>query len=207
MAIFHKGLQYHEDKIEKHKITAEEIEFLKKFQQELNTQDNVGQANPRYWVIRGTEKIYNVIDFEEVELYYKGNKEAGSIDEIEKYLSNPINTHFCALEVSIDNFSNSAYITYKKYEDDDEEYEFYSFDEFKQWLLNEFGFELVTYKTIEKTYDNTMFLTQIDAEEHLQNNAYHYSEDAHTYAMTAWRNPRMEKLLKILQEVDWGNTN
>lgn len=28
-------------------------------------------------------------------------------------------------------------------------------------------------------------------------------EDAHTYAMTASRSPRVEKLYKILQEIDW----
>lgn len=48
-----------------------------------------------------------------------------------------------------------------------------------------------------------MFLTQIDAENHLRANHYHYSEDAHTYAMTAWRDPRMDKLIEILQEVEW----
>ena len=29
-------------------------------------------------------------------------------------------------------------------------------------------------------------------------------EDAHTYAMTSWRNYETSKLWKILQEVDWS---
>lgn len=58
-----------------------------------------------------------------------------------------------------------------------------------------------------KIYPNTMFLTQKAAEEHLKSNYYHYSEDAHTYAMTSWRNPETEKLWKILKEIDWGKQN
>lgn len=38
----------HEDTIEKHKITKEEIEFLNNIQKELNTQDHLCQADPRY---------------------------------------------------------------------------------------------------------------------------------------------------------------
>ena len=48
----------HEDNIEKHKITKEEIEFLNKIQKEMNTQDHLSQADPRYWTIRDYTKIY-----------------------------------------------------------------------------------------------------------------------------------------------------
>lgn len=51
-------LEYHEDTVEKHKITKEEIEFLKELQKEMNTQDTVGQADPRFWVIARTKKEY-----------------------------------------------------------------------------------------------------------------------------------------------------
>ena len=44
-------------------------------------------------------------------------------------------------------------------------------------------------------YPDTMFLTQKAAENHLKANYYHYSEDAHTYAMTSWRNRETE--------IDW----
>lgn len=56
MAIFHEHLQYHPDTVEKHKITDKEIKFLSDLQHELNTQDHVGQADPRFWVIMGKEK-------------------------------------------------------------------------------------------------------------------------------------------------------
>ena len=56
MAKYHKNLKYHKDEIEKHQITKDEIEFLKNLQTELNTQDNVGQADPRFWVINSWRK-------------------------------------------------------------------------------------------------------------------------------------------------------
>ena len=52
-------------------------------------------------------------------------------------------------------------------------------------------------------YPNTMFLTEKEAREHLERNHYHYSEDAHTYCMVAWRSPEVEKLWKILRETKW----
>ena len=64
--------------------------------------------------------------------------------------------------------------------------------------------KVVSYVNKSKIYENTMFLTQKDAEDHLKANYYHYSEDAHTYAMTAWRSNRVEKLINILQSVDFG---
>ena len=52
-------------------------------------------------------------------------------------------------------------------------------------------------------YPNTMFLTEKEARKHLERNYYHYSEDAHTYCMVAWRSPEVEKLWKILRETKW----
>jgi len=48
-----------------------------------------------------------------------------------------------------------------------------------------------------------MFLTKAEAKKHIQLNHYHYSPKAHTYAMTAWRAPTIERLLKILENFEW----
>lgn len=48
-----------------------------------------------------------------------------------------------------------------------------------------------------------MFLTNREAKEHLKSNHYHYTSKAHTYAMTAWRSPQVEKLIHILQTADF----
>ena len=57
MAIFHKTLQYHEDTTEKRDISQEDIEFLKRLQLDMNTQDTTGTADPRFWVIKGSESV------------------------------------------------------------------------------------------------------------------------------------------------------
>lgn len=50
-----------------------------------------------------------------------------------------------------------------------------------------------------------MFLTKEEAKQHLKVNHYHYTSKAHTYAMTAWRAPKVERLLKILETFDWDS--
>ena len=56
-------------------------------------------------------------------------------------------------------------------------------------------------------HPNTMFLTKAEAKRHIELNHYHYSPKAHTYAMTAWRAPKVEKLLKILENFDWDSVS
>lgn len=45
-----------------------------------------------------------------------------------------------------------------------------------------------------------MFLTESDAEAHLQANHYHYSADAHTYVEHAWRAPELTRFVNALME-------
>lgn len=77
MAYFHERLKHHEDITPKHLITDDEIAFLLKLQKEMNTQDNVGQADPRFWVIKGSTKEYGIDDG-----YEDGCELADDSDEI-----------------------------------------------------------------------------------------------------------------------------
>lgn len=73
MAYYYKNPQYHEDKIEKRKITPEEIDFLISLQKEMNTQDTCGNPEPMFWVIKGKEKIFETQDeYDEKRLVYIG---------------------------------------------------------------------------------------------------------------------------------------
>ena len=87
MAIFHKTLQYHEDTTEKRDISQEDIEFLKKLQLEMNTQDTTGTADPRFWVIKGSERVINNEDPDELCLQsrwkhsYKHNGRNGEVSQ------------------------------------------------------------------------------------------------------------------------------
>lgn len=213
MAKYHENLKYHEDDIEKHRITDEEISFLKELQKEMNTQDNVSQANPRFWVIKGTEKLYNVEDEDGFELYDKDDCEtvADNMKEILEFIKNDLLEDICSdsgveykLSLQEGIFNDSILVQWLEDEYEEEE-ELETQEDVANWI-KKFGYdeyEVITYKIIPKIYENTMFLTQEDAENHLKSNDYHYSDDAHTYAMTAWRSPRVEKLVGILQKVDW----
>ena len=52
----------------------------------------------------------------------------------------------------------------------------------------------------ERSCPRGMFLTESDAEEHLQKNYYHYSPKAHTFVETAFRAPKLEAFLAALME-------
>lgn len=53
---------------------------------------------------------------------------------------------------------------------------------------------------VKKWAEKGMFLTEKDAQEHLERNHYHYSDEAHTYVKCAWRAPHLEKFFTNLFE-------
>jgi hypothetical protein len=198
MAKYWENLEYHEDTVEKHKITEDEIRFLKELQKEMNTQDNLGQADPRYWVIRDFDKVYGerlnnpdgftVYDSdygnEVCEIEYRTFATSEMVDEILKELK--------AQEYELS--------------DDDKQVieDSYDFDSLIE-PLEELGFSVVQYEIVPKYFG--MFLTQKAAEEHLRKNYYHYTDNAATYAMTAWRSQEADMLYKILHSVDFDQLN
>ena len=53
----------------------------------------------------------------------------------------------------------------------------------------------------KKGWDSkNMFLTETDAQAHLNTNYYHYSHNAHTYIEHAWRAPELQQFFKDLFE-------
>lgn len=217
MAQYHKGLKYHEDEILKSKLSQDDINFLKDLQHELNTQDTVGQCNPRFWVIKGTEKIYRVEDADGYELYDTDCCEviASNMKEIAEFIKDNELDEICecdgrmreiTYEPPMFGFGSGTIHIITKEDDYDNEETLENLNDIKEWLEENTNcnYEVISYKIVPKIYEDTMFLTQKDAEDHLRANDYHYSNDAHTYAMTAWRSRRVEKLIKILQETDWN---
>lgn len=208
MARYHNNLQYREDTVEKHSITKEEVEFLLSLQKEMNTQDTVAQADPRFWVIKGTVKVWNVSDdvAEGSTLYRYGIEIANNLREAYEYIYENL-----IKEIEVDEVRyRIAYVPDDKHDfifihNGDDFVRLNNFSEVVDWLesigYSEFSYKNYDHKKI--IYPNTMFLTQKSAEEHLKQNDYHYSADAHTYAMTSWRCHETEMLWKILQSVDW----
>lgn len=184
---------YHEDTTEKHGITKEEIDFLKKLQKEMNTQDHVGQADPRYWTIRDYEKIYGKdMDNPDGILVYDQEACVTVFEMPYRFFSSSemANEVLSALE------KNDYELSVEDKEQIELSYDFGSLCE----ALEEMNFIVSEYE--EYPIDKGCFLTHDAAIQHLKSNDYHYGENAHTYALTAWRS-KEEKLWEILQKVDF----
>lgn len=210
MAKFWDNLKYHEDTVKKEKLTREDITFLKDLQKELNTEDTVGTASPRFWVIKQPERVYH-IDKDEAEHYMFIEKDSHSeltLEDLKEKLEYLYDENLKDMKIE-----NNELI-FKYYDEDFEKEEEYTINFYNNCyssgldkvleLLND-EVEVFYYKEIDVTVPNCLFLTQIDAENHLRNNNYHYHEKARTYCMCGWRSPRFEKLINILSKTDFDD--
>lgn len=209
MAKYWENLKYHEDTVVKEKLSNDDIKFLKELQKELNTEDNVGTATPRYWVIRQPERIYH-LDEDEADYYVfidECDKYELTLEDLKDKLEYLCDDNLKSVEVK------DGVLTFEYFDEWLEEVEQYKVDYdncYRDGLIKisellEFEVRVIYYSEIDVTADNCMFLTQIDAENHLRANDYHYHEEARTYCMHGWRNPRFERLIKILSKTDFDS--
>ena len=209
MAKYWENLKYHEDAVVKEKLSNDDIKFLKELQKELNTEDNVGTANPRYWVIRQPERIYH-LDEDEADYYVfidECDKYELTLEDLKDKLEFLCDDNLKSVEVK------DGVLTFEYFDEWLEEVEEYKVDydnyytDGKDKILEllESDVSVAYYKEVDATVDNCMFLTQIDAENHLRANDYHYHEKARTYCMCGWRSPRFEILINILSKTDFDS--
>lgn len=198
MAKYWEHLKYHEDTVVKEKLSNDDVKFLKELQKEINTEDNAGTASPRYWVIRQPERIYHIDEDEAdgFEFIDEHNRHELTLEDLKDKLENLCDDNLKSIEVK------NGILTFEYFEewfDKSEEYEvdydnYYTDGKDKILELLESDVSVAYYKEVDATVDNCMFLTQIDAENHLRANDYHYHEKARTYCMCGWRSPRFERL-------------
>ncbi|MFI2856879.1 hypothetical protein ACH6EH_07035 [Paenibacillus sp. JSM ZJ436] len=169
----------------------DDIQFLKELQKELNSQDNDCQAAPRFWVIMDYRTVPGHEDYDSGEYEYYHN-----------------------------DGDHTVFRGFNDLKEFIEEYYEYAIDDELRWHLSECDFEFL-WQYVEDNLNedgyfssvfvkeesfivpDTMFLTKEEARQHLKLNHYHYTSKAHTYAMTAWRAPKVERLLKILSEFNF----
>lgn len=171
----------------------EDIQFLKNLQQEMKTQENDGQAAPRFWSIMDYKWVVTAEGHEDrVSLYDSDTCETIELDDyVDEILNGDRRDDFS--EDEIDELEHEKewgspsdiYDWIKKYDDGSRFYPIYE-------------------EQISFIAPNTMFLTKAEAKRHLEMNRHHYSSRAHTYAMTAWRAPKMDRLIKLLESFDWS---
>ena len=209
MAKYWENLKYHEDAVVKEKLSNDDIKFLKELQKELNTEDKVGTANPRYWVIRQPERIYH-LDEDEADYYVfidECDKYELTLEDLKDKLEFLCDDNLKSVEVK------DGVLTFEYFDEWLEEVEEYKVDydnyytDGKDKILEllESDVSVAYYKEVDATVDNWMVLTQIDAENHLRANDYHYHEKARTYCMCGWRSPRFERLINILSKTDFDS--
>jgi hypothetical protein len=175
----------------------DDIQFLKELQSELLNQPNDGQASPRFWVIRDYRTVPGHEDYNSGHHEYFHNDGDHVIfhnfadlkEFIEEYHEDEINEDEELRELLNDGNEN-----------------FYGLWDYVEENLNDDGFfGKVFVKEEDFIVPDTMFLTKEEAERHLELNHYHYTKKAHTYAMTAWRAPKIERLMKILETFNWDS--
>ncbi|HSH26061.1 MAG TPA: hypothetical protein VLA13_11095, partial [Massilibacterium sp.] len=171
----------------------DDILFLKELQQELKTQEIDCQAAPRFWVIMDYKWEVTAEGFEErVVLYDEYGCSTLTFNEyVDEILNGERKFDFNEEEIEelrdiqeYDSFEG-VFSWLKEY-DDKEEYFHFTYE-----------------KEVSYIVPNTMFLTKKEAQEHLESNRHRYTSKAHTYAMTAWRAPKVKRLLEILETFDF----
>jgi len=176
------------DRLSEKMIVNEDIKFLKDLQEELNTQENDYQASPIFWVIRQKVKRVTDADFADGQLYIYSDgdhREFETLEELRTFLE--------------ENEYDEELIEFVRESDD-------IYDAFEEILCNHNDngyFSTYSYEDAYEIKENTMFLTKQEAKDHIKSNYYHYNDTVHTYAMTAWRAPKVERLLNILHKFDW----
>lgn len=162
------------------------MNFLKKIGTELVSQEKDYQAAPRFWVLRDYK--WSIVP--------EGYGDAIQIHDGEDGLTE---TEFKERikECYEDEMIEDGYDPIE-YDVDIEDL----IDKVNDYLKSS-EFEL--FHVVKESFivPNTMFITKKEAKEHIKMNHYHYTSEVHTYAMTAWRAPKVAKLLRVLESKNY----
>lgn len=170
----------------------EDLLFLMELQVELETQDHDSQAEPRFWVIMDYRK--DTCWEEQAEKYELiSPQNDGEVDITKDNLNQEIIDLDLdsATQEEIQNKLNDLDLT-----DNESVLSFY------KEHIDEDAY-LVPVKEVNFIVPNTFFITKQEAKDHLKANAHHYSSEAHTYAMSALRAPKVARLWKILESANF----
>lgn len=172
-------------------LSKEDIQFLKDLGKELREQDTDCQASPRFWTVGdyeeriggegyGSEVKYLIPDWDYALLTF---------DELKLRLLEDEDNDFTPEE--LEEIKNIEY-----------------YDDILSYIRGccEEPREVEVSKEHIK-HNNTMFITKQDAKDHIKANHYHYTKEAHTYGLTAWRSPKVERLWKILEKIGLDDDN
>ena len=180
------------------KMTDADRDFLATIQTDMD--DNL-------YMIVDTKVIYGNEDGDSaIVVDHDGDYPVYSFDDPEpfkEYLTNVANDYFGEeTRVEIDRFESVK--IYRLNEYDDTIIDFFSIYDLEEWLKD--AGEKVRRTTVDyipQMPKNPVFFTKKAAEQHLHDEAHHYSERARIVPCNWFRNPELEKVVDILRSVDW----
>ena len=200
---------YHEDEFpEKKKLTNEDIDFLVNLQKEMNTQGHIAQADPRFWVISDKERINYVSEDEDgIEIYDSDNTNSLSLKEFATKLEEEILPEMYPdgyrFKTILHSDFNMVLSIYRIAPLAEIEENFPYIEDIIDFLNNRgYSFRINRYRERFVELAGNFFLTHKDAKEYLKRCSHHYSENAHTFAMTC-ESPEVQRLYKILHKTDF----
>lgn len=169
-------------------MKPEDKQFLAELAKELNTQDNAATRNP-IWCIMDKEIVsvpdgcgdFKIVTDDERVIHLED-----FADEIAENVPEKLEQEVKEAICLCDDTDELRSILEDYTEEDPDAY--CMFDARKEERI---------------CRDATGFLTKKSAEEHLKQNAHHYSKEARAYALSAWRNPVYERLINIIKTTNW----
>ncbi|MGF0347678.1 hypothetical protein ACQR3P_28975 [Rhodococcus sp. IEGM1300] len=183
--------------------TPFDVEALSRLQDRMRYEDEHDydcQASPRFWMIMDYREVVGNVDYDDgrnVLVHNDGDfTEFNDKDDIREhfneYLDEDDENVYSELYAILDN-ENKSY-------DDAVEYVLEN--------LNKDGhFEELFMRQESFLSYNGFFLTKQEAKEHLKSNSHHYTSNAHTFAMTAWRSPQVTEIYRLLHQADFKKLN
>ena len=165
----------------------QDIEFLRDLQHELKTQDTDGNAEPVFWGVMETTLDLTDGDYAG-EPYITYDDGYWSLKEAVEEVDSQI--------MEYDQDIRSEWSEVDKH-DPDEVYDF-----MKEKLHWDNVYDVVYMEKKERLSRNTgAFLTKRACKQYIEKYGYNHSEP-HTYAMTAFRNYELERLLNIIKNLN-----
>lgn len=174
------------------KVSDADYETLMGLSRELQLQPNHGQAFPYYWEPRSDHREYNLNGEGEYQIVVLDSEE---YDPVELAEEDPeLFGEFLAGEGILESYqgwSGSMKVTIR------EELRC----EWVSWLCCNKNYTLYTYD-MEPKRDHNPSLFLDDVKGYIEHNQHHLGPNAHTYANTVWRMPRMEQLVGALYRIN-----
>lgn len=175
-------------------MNSTEFNFLKDLQHTLKTQNKDMQAHPRFWVIK--DYRYEPCPSEHADrsaIYLPSHDHVYPVHEIYSTL------------IEINKHDMDELFTAEEFQDVLHHIQNEDLEEINEWIQEHVDKDsrVIHEILVDHIVPNTLFITKDDAINHLRSNQHHYTERAHTYAMTAWRSPSIHQLWDILEHTDW----